>query len=124
VENFPRTIRLRDPQGKIQAEARGLECKINNVATTSIVVNCNNANEQQKMKTKYEGKTYKFMLGCMRTEKNEKTRDRRKTRLRRYDQIHKRGTHDNFETCKRRPTRNRELFAEHDLGKLGGEDKK
>lgn len=62
-----RTIRLRDPQGKIEAEARGLECKINNVATTSIVVNCNNANEQQEMKTKYEGKTYKFMLGCVST---------------------------------------------------------
>ena len=61
------TIRLRDPQGKIEAEARGLECKINNVATTSIVVNCNNANEQQEMKTKYEGKTYKFMLGCVST---------------------------------------------------------
>ena len=62
-----RTIRLRDPQGEIQAEARGLECKINNVATTTIVVNCNNANEQQEMKTKYEGKTYKFMLGCVST---------------------------------------------------------
>lgn len=63
-----RTIRLRDPQGKIEAEARGLECNINNVATSSIVVNCDNGDEQQKMKTEYGGKTYKFMLGCMRTE--------------------------------------------------------
>lgn len=63
-----RTIRLRDQQGTTQAEARGLECKINNVATTSIVVNCDNGGGQQKMKTEYAGKTYKFMLGCTRTE--------------------------------------------------------
>ena len=68
VWKVTRTIRLKDADGKIQAEARGLECKINNTATTSIVVNCDNGNEQQKMKTQYEGKTYKFMLGCMRTE--------------------------------------------------------
>jgi predicted pyridoxine 5'-phosphate oxidase superfamily flavin-nucleotide-binding protein len=63
-----RTIRLRDQQGTIQTEARGLECAINNIATTSIVVNCDNEGGRQKMKTEYEGKTYKFMLGCKRTE--------------------------------------------------------
>ena len=63
-----RTIRLRDQQGTIQTEARGLECEINNVATTSIVVNCDNGGGRQKMKTEYAGKTYKFMLGCTRTE--------------------------------------------------------
>lgn len=68
VWKISRTIRLRDQQGTIQAEARGLECKINNVATTSIVVNCDNGGGQQKMKTEYAGKTYKFMLGCTRTE--------------------------------------------------------
>ena len=66
--NISRTIRIRDQQGTIQVEARGLECEINDIATISIVVNCDNGGEQQKMKTEYAGKTYKFMLGCTRTE--------------------------------------------------------